>query len=101
MTQMACDQNKLSMLCSIDSIRGFRERVNKGLDELEERVKQRFEENNRSISEISEETKMPVADVAPSDSLAKVNEKTSQIIRAFLEREEREKMGKESLEAFG
>lgn len=44
---------------------------------------------------------MPVVEVAPSDSLTKVNEKTSQMMRAFLEREEREKMGKESFEAFG
>lgn len=32
LTSRACDKNKLSMLCSIDSIRGFLERVNKGLD---------------------------------------------------------------------
>ena len=46
------------MASSIDGIWNFRERVSRILDELEDRVRQRFNENNRMISEISGMRKM-------------------------------------------
>ena len=41
-----------------------------------------------------------MAEVALSDSLKTVNEKTTQMVIAFLEREQSEKRGNEFLEAF-